>query len=397
MPSGAPLPVLPADPRDSDAAAGFAIGPDFVPFAQRNDVFRRSWWDPAVRSAKTDRFYKSHGDLSAGVRGADGFTQRDYALRNAAWHVSDLFTEARRDDDRREGFSDPYTQLRPPAAVRVPFDSPEAAAREVKRVARAFGAGDVGVTARDERFMYSARCSDLTGTERPVDIDPALRHVIVIVMPMDRGLLATVPSALSGAATGLGYSHDAMTLLSVAQYLRNLGYQAVPSANDSALAIPLAIKAGLGEYGRLGLLINPHYGPRLRLGKIFTDLPLAHDAPRGFGVRAFCEACRACADGCPVKAIPQGAPGDPPPGPSYIKGIRKWTVDAEKCFGYWANQGTDCAICIRVCPYNRDYSRRGARWWRWLAGTRWRRVALWVHRWSGGGRRVAPAAWWGRG
>ncbi|MBK9351895.1 MAG: reductive dehalogenase, partial [Sulfuritalea sp.] len=36
-------------------------------------------------------------------------SQRDYALRNAAWHVRDLFTEARRDDgDRREGFSDPY-------------------------------------------------------------------------------------------------------------------------------------------------------------------------------------------------------------------------------------------------------------------------------------------------
>jgi len=60
--------VLPADPRDSDAAAGFAIGPDFQPFAQRNDVFRRYWWDPAVRSPKTERFYQSHG--AAGVRGA---------------------------------------------------------------------------------------------------------------------------------------------------------------------------------------------------------------------------------------------------------------------------------------------------------------------------------------
>ncbi|MFN8580062.1 MAG: reductive dehalogenase domain-containing protein [Gemmatimonadaceae bacterium] len=309
------------DPSDSDAAAGFNITPEFQRFAQRNDIYRRSFWDPCIRSEKSERFYKTYREPLANFRKVDGFTQRDYALRNAAWHVSDLFTEAKRDDDRREGFSDPYTQQLAPAAERVVFESVTAAAREIKRVAFAFGAGDVGITARDERFMYSAKMSDMSGVERPVDIDPSLSHVIVIVMPMDRDLLSTVPSALSGAATGLGYSHDVMTLLSVTQYIRNLGYQAIASANDSSLAVPLAIKAGLGEYGRLGLLISPRFGPRLRLGKIFTDLPLAHDVPRQFGVKAFCDICRECANACPVKAIPTGVPGPPPPGPSYLVGV----------------------------------------------------------------------------
>ena len=382
------------DPAASDGAAGFRIGPDFQRFAQRNDIYRRSFWDPSVRTEKTMRFYRTYREPLSQWRKADGFTQRDYALRNAAWHVSDLFTEARRDDDRREGFSDPYTQQLPPAAERVAFDSPQAAAAEIKRVARAFGAGDVGITARDERWMYSAKMSDMSGIERPVDIAPELDQVIVIVMPMDRELLATVPSALSGAATGWGYSQDTTTLLAITQYLRNLGYEAVASANDSALAVPLAIKAGLGEYGRLGLLITPGFGPRVRLGKIFTNLPLAHDAPRGFGVREFCDICRACSDGCPVKAIPTGPPGPPPPGPSYIQGVVKWTIDAGKCFGYWAQQNTDCAICIRVCPYNRDFSRLGARLWRWLAGTRARRLARWISDKLGHGRRLAPARWW---
>ena len=66
----------------------------------------------------------------------------------------------------------------------------------------------------------------------------------------------TVPSALSGSATGLGYSHDALVVLSVTQYIRNLGYEAIASMNDTSLAIPYAIKAGLGEYGRHGLLIT---------------------------------------------------------------------------------------------------------------------------------------------
>ncbi|GIS71288.1 MAG: hypothetical protein CM1200mP10_08650 [Candidatus Neomarinimicrobiota bacterium] len=98
-------------------------------------------------------------------------------------------------------------------------------------------------------------------------------------------LLRTVPSALSGTATGVGYSRDVTTLLALAQYIRNLGYQAYASMNDTALSIPMAIQAGLGEYGRHGLLITKEFGPRVRIGKIFTDLPLAHDKPIQFGVK----------------------------------------------------------------------------------------------------------------
>ncbi|MEZ5727141.1 MAG: reductive dehalogenase domain-containing protein [Burkholderiaceae bacterium] len=384
------------DPSASDAAAGFEVGLDFERFAQRNDIYRRSFWDERIRSPRTERFYRTYRETLSEWRRAEGFTQRDYALRNAAWHVSDLFTEYRRDQDRREGFSDPYTLQLPEAAERVPFDSPRVAADEIRRVARVFGAGDVGFTARDERWMYSAKMSDMSGLERPVDVPPELDQVIVIAMPMDLDLIATVPSALSGAATGLGYSQDALVLLGLTQYLRNLGYRAVASANDSALAVPLAVKAGLGEYGRLGLLISPRFGPRLRLGKIFTDLPLAHDSPRAFGVREFCDQCRRCVVACPVKAVPDGPPGPPPPGPSYLKGVRKWTIDAEKCFGYWAAQNSDCAICIRVCPYNRDFSRRGARVWRWLAGTRLRRLALWLDLRSRRSERLSPRQWWQR-
>ncbi|MEZ5739742.1 MAG: reductive dehalogenase domain-containing protein [Burkholderiaceae bacterium] len=382
------------DQAARDRAAGFVITERFERFAQRNDIYRRSFWDSAIRSPLTERFYKTYREPLSEWRKADGFRQRDYALRNASWHVSDLFTEARRDQDRREGFSDPYTQQLPPAADKVVFDSPADAAREIKRVASAFGAGDTGITARDERWMYTAKMSDMSGIERPVDIAPELDQAIVIVMPMDRALLSTVPSALSGAATGLGYSHDTMTLLALCQYIRNLGYEAIASANDSALAVPMAIQAGLGEYGRLGLLITPRFGPRVRLGKIFTNLPMAHDAPRPFGVKAFCEICQACVKGCPVKAIPAGVPGPPPPGPSYLQGVIKWTVDAERCFGYWARQNSDCSICIRVCPYNREFGTWQARVWRWLAGTRWRRLALWIDHKLGHGRRLAPAQWW---
>ncbi len=385
----------PGDPAAaSDREAGFEVGDDFRRFSQKDDIFCRSFWDPEVRSDRSDMFYETYRTPRMTWRTADGFTQRDYALRNASWHVTDIFAELRGDADRREGFLDPYTAVREGPGSAVEVASPEEMAREVKRAARTLGADLVGITGYDERWTYTHAYSHETETEKPQEVTAELGNVIVIAQSMDRDLLRTAPSALSGAATGATYSRDTIVLLAIAQYITNLGYRAVASMNDAALAIPLAIKAGLGEYGRHGLLITREFGPRVRLGKVFTDLPLAHDRPVRFGVRETCEVCRACTDACPAKAIAGGEPSTGVHNRSNIQGIRKWTTDAEKCFRFWANQNTDCAICVRVCPYNRDYTRWASRAWRWLAGTRLRRLALWLDRTSGRGVRLAPARWW---
>ena len=378
----------------SDREAGFAVGADFRRFSQKDDIFCRSFWDPEVRSDRSDMFYETYRTPKMKWRSVDGFTQRDYALRNASWHVTDVFAELREDADRREGFLDPYTVMREGPGSELPVASPETMAREVKRSARVLGADLVGITGYDERWMYTHAYSRETETEKPQEIPRGLDNVVVIAQSMDRGLLRTAPSALSGAATGATYSRDTIVLLAIAQYITNLGYRAVASMNDSALVIPLAIKAGLGEYGRHGLLITREFGPRVRIGKVFTDMPLAHDRPVRFGVREVCDVCRACTDGCPAKAIAGGEPSTLMHNRSNIQGIRKWTTDAEKCFRFWANQNTDCSICVRVCPYNRDFSEWWSRAWRWLAGTRLRRLALWLDRVGGRGKRLRPSLWW---
>ena len=385
----------------SDAEAGFEVGEGFERFSQKDDVFCRSFWDPEVRTSRSDMFYETYRTPELRWRPVDGFTRRDYALRNASWHVTDLFAELRGDADRREGFLDPYTVLRDGPGPPDESDEPEEVlaarlAADLKTAARALGADLIGITANDDRWVYTHAYSRETETEKPQELPGELGNVVVIAQAMDRGLVETVPSALSGTATGVGYSSDTVVLLAIAQYILNMGYSAVPTMNDTALAIPLAIKAGLGEYGRHGLLITREFGPRVRLGKIFTDMPLAHDRPLRFGVRETCEVCRACSDACPPKAIAMDAPTDRIYNISNIRGVRKWTTDAEKCFRFWSNQNTDCSICVRVCPYNRDYSRRLSRIWRWMAGTRLRRLALWLDRRSGRGRRVEPQTWWGR-
>ena len=364
-----------------------------MPFRQLNDVFTRAFWDADVRSKETDAFFASYRESFRARRG-DGFNQRDFALRNASWLISDLISDRHAGEGRREGFQAAISSDTPVSEQRIEVDDPELAAKEIKRVAKFFGASLCGITEYDERWTYESSVDVRDFSEAPVGLPEDMTSVIVLGHEMDEALVKTYPSALAGAATGREYSREAATVMQLAAYIRALGYRAVASMNDTALVIPYAIKAGLGEYARNQLVITPETGPRLRFSKVFTDLPLAHDGPRRLGVEEFCSICTRCADACPVKALPYGPPTDIRPNRSAIRGVIKWTSDAEKCFGYWARLASDCAICMRVCPFNRDYRRRPNRLWLRLALSPLRRIALWLDDRSGRSKRMRPRHWW---
>ncbi len=103
----------------------------------------------------------------------------------------------------------------------------------------------------------------------------------------------------------------------------------------------------------MGLLVTEAFGPRVRLCKVFTDLPLESDTYRPFGVVDFCKDCEKCATNCPSKAIPEGAMTTEGPNICNHSGVEKWYVNAERCFAYWAKNRMDCTDCIRVCPFNK--------------------------------------------
>ncbi len=380
-----------------DASTGFEVTEDFTRFNQKYDIFNRAIWDEEVRSERSRRFFESYFTDLAQFRKVEGFQHRDYALRNAAWYIADFTADLlEMTNDRKEGFLDTYTMFREGAARKTEATAAENSA-EVKRAGAFLGADAIGICEYDERWVYTHNYSRQKLTDKEMDLPEDLTHVVVIVNEMDHQTIQTVPSALSGAATGQGYSRDIIAALSLTQYIRNLGYRAVASLNDTALSIPLAIQAGLGQYGRHGLLITPEFGPRVRIAKIFTDLPLIPDQPIDFGVTATCNICRRCSDGCPVKAIPDDAPKfETHDGISHLKGVKKWTVNAKQCFKFWVNQGTDCSICIRVCPYNKDYSKRFNRLLRWMLSNRWRRLALWLDAKLKYGERKTAGWWWRR-
>jgi len=386
--------------RPLDAACGFEVTDDFERFHQANDIYSRAQWDERIRTKKAIDWFKSLFTPGIGVRKADGYGVKDFALRNAGWMGTNLVIQRSLALDRVDAFGDYIRPYSAPSPIKVEVDAAEMS-EEIKRVSRLFGADGVGITGYDPRWHFTNNFSIKTLSEKPYGIPEDLPNVIVVITSMHYEAVQCYPSATAGVAVGHGYSKDCEMVQTIATFILNLGYRAIASVNDTAQAIPYAIQAGLGEYGRIGLLITKDYGPRVRIGRIHTDLPLNHDQPTRFGVREFCDTtCRRCAESCPPQAIAHTAPTAEVPNQSMTKGIVKWQVDPERCFKFWANQGTECGICMRVCPYNKDISRWWQRlyyrFWQRLAASPVKRAALWLDIKLGYGRRRKPSDYWRR-
>ncbi len=318
-------------------------------FDQKNEMFKRSVWDEAIH-ADAERFYR---DIV--YQEKPGFRRLDYAFRNGTWSLE--WSAACGNSRSNYGLYSwdgvhpkmlPYLEAGPPVE-----DSPEGMSAVVKKVARFVGADLVGICALHPNWVYSREFDLLQREHRPLEVPEGVDNAVVLAVAMDYQGIRSAPTGVGGAATGLGYSKMAFTANLVASFIRGLGYRALPCGNDTALSVPLAMAAGLGEWSRMGLLVTPEFGPRVRLCKVLTDLPLAHDGYRPFGVVEFCESCEKCAERCPSRAIPSGGMTTEGTNISNQSGPRKWYVDAEKCFGYWAKNRMDCATCIRVCPFNK--------------------------------------------
>ncbi len=215
----------------------------------------------------------------------------------------------------------------------------------IKRWLKMLGAVSVGVTELRDYHLYST----IGRGERygePVELDH--KYAIALTVEMDKYLLDRAPKGPTIMESAQQYLNSGVIAVQLAEFIRKLGYSTRAHIDGSYRVVcPLVARdAGLGEIGRMGLLMTPELGPRVRLAVVTTDLPLVVDnRNQDHSMIDFCTQCKKCADACPSNAI------------SFqdqvtIDGALRWQIDSEACFTLWCKIGTDCARCMSVCPYS---------------------------------------------
>ena len=141
--------------------------------------------------------------------------------------------------------------------------------------------------------------------------------------------------------------------LEAVMMLQSLGYNAaqIPASQSVSEMAGLfshkmaAVRAGLGSIGKSALFLSSKFGPRVRLGTIFTDAPIECENHIQTDI---CKDCNICASACGAMAIKNI---------NFKQGMSREDIfDAYACSEYMKEKykhigrGAVCGVCMQVCP-----------------------------------------------
>ena len=223
---------------------------------------------------------------------------------------------------------------------------PEKITQILQQLGRFHGAAEIGITRLHPYHLYSHAGRRAENWGEAITTDHT--YAIAIMIPMTIEMIMKAPLLPEILESTGKYVESAKIAHIIANYIKYLGYDAKAhfDGHYQVACVPLARDAGLGEVGRLSILINPTHGPCVRLAVVTTDLELKVTTSTNHYIEDFCDICKKCAENCPSKSIPfQGKPAE--------RGFLHWSIDMESCYAFWSRIGTDCGICIRVCPFTK--------------------------------------------
>ena len=225
---------------------------------------------------------------------------------------------------------------------------------ELKRTVVGLGANLVGVADVEPLRQMELYPSDL--------LDP-FRRAVSIGVALPRGVFEQTvdgPTPTYCAVYRTANRFLDRIALRTANVLESAGYSSLPvpasqtidRENHRGALSHKAVgrMAGLGWQGKSLLLVNPRFGPRIRLATVLTDAPLPPDSPIENG----CSDCMSCRDACPAGAIKGVATRD-------HYGSREEAVDLQRCVHQLVEfmrlpgiTEAICGVCIRACPYGQQ-------------------------------------------
>lgn len=191
----------------------------------------------------------------------------------------------------------------------------------IKQKAAELGLDDVGIASID-------RFKDAPLLYNPLSYFPEAKSVIVTVMRIPRGTYRGIEEGTHWHNYTY-YAYNRLNTLfrprltyALSCFVEDHGWEAVPHypgvpernpvtepvapgkppRDINASVRILAAGAGVGEIGHAKVFLSPKFGPRVRLGSIFTDAELEPDPILEPG--SVCNKCGRCVKDCPGNAIP---------------------------------------------------------------------------------------------
>jgi epoxyqueuosine reductase len=207
-----------------------------------------------------------------------------------------------------------------------------------------------------DKEFYQER---LTGfTFSPPESLPEARSLIVVATPQPQFRVVftwngeTLPLIIPPTYVGYGETKKQVEDL-LAEILGPAGHCVALTRLPEKL---LAVRSGLGAYGKNNICYVPGMGSFHQLVTLYSDLPCQEDNWQELQMMESCQNCSACLRKCPTDAIPS----------------ERFLLRAERCITFhnertgdflfpawldpsWHNCLVGCLHCQRVCPQNKDF------------------------------------------
>ncbi len=300
-------------------------------------------------TSRYDAFYNKHPGLKKkddAVRGMDFMA----AIRKSEAFKKRFMPLFEHDEAYMKALYDFLDRIPMPD---TPVEITDTFNENIKAIAKHYGAKEAGIVKlrEDHYYTHFGGVNEPFGKDTYGEKTPKhYTHAIVFFIPMRKEYVNRAPHFEELTEALNVYTEVAVTGSRLATYIKSLGYDTTFLSEIFYLAplVPLARDAGLGQIGMSNHIINARYGDRLRLGAVFTTMPLKADAPVDFGLEAFCQRCALCLMNCPMQSIT--------PHTRMVNGRTFYKFDEQSCFKMFQNMGTDCGVCIQSCPYTQGIS-----------------------------------------